>query len=358
MAWQGIQGHDDIVELFRRSIDSGRLGSTFLFVGPSGVGKRTFAMKLAQSLLCDQAESRPLDPCGTCPQCAQVTALTHPDLDIVTKPPEKSAIPIKLLIGDKEHRMRDGLCARIALKPMAGGRKFGIVDDADHLNIEGANCLLKTLEEPPPRSVLILIGTSPQRQLPTIRSRSQIVRFKPLPIDVCADLIVQQGLEEDPAKARQLAEMSGGSLTAAVKWSDPDLWSFRSDFLTRLASKNWNPVSLAKSITEFVDAAGKEAAKRRDRLRLVIGIAEQFFMQAMHQSVSAAVTGDDELKSLLSRYAAANLAPETLADCVERCQQARIQVDSNANQSTLIECWVDDVSQLTLGKKLPHAIAW
>ena len=346
MAWQGIEGHDDIVELFRRSIAAGRLGSTFLFVGPSGVGKRTFALKLAQSLLCDVAESQPLDPCGTCPQCAQVAALSHPDLDIVAKPADKSAIPIRLLIGDKDHRMREGLCARIALKPMAGGRKVGIIDDADHLNVEGANCLLKTLEEPPARSVLILIGTSPQRQLPTIRSRSQIVRFKPLPMDVCANLIVKQGLEEDPTRAKQLAEMSGGSLTAAGQWCDPDLWAFRSDFLTRLASKGWNPVSMARTISEFVDAAGKEAAKRRDRLRLVIGIAEQFFTQAMHQSVSAAVNGDDELKSHLSRYSAANLAPETLANCVERCQQARIQVDSNANQSTLIECWIDDLQSL------------
>ena len=76
--------------------------------------------------------------------------------------------------------MREGLCHDIALKPFRGGRKIAIIDDADYLNQEGANCLLKTLEEPPEKSVIILIGTSQQRQLPTIRSRCQIVRFAPL----------------------------------------------------------------------------------------------------------------------------------------------------------------------------------
>ena len=67
--------------------------------------------------------------------------------------------------------MHEGLCHDIALRPFMGGYKVALIDDADYLNAEGANCLLKTLEEPPPRSVLILIGTSPAKQLPTIRSR-------------------------------------------------------------------------------------------------------------------------------------------------------------------------------------------
>ena len=285
MPWQDIHGHDSIVDMFRRSLAAGRMGSTFLFVGPSGIGKRLFALRLAQSLLCEHAEGRPMDPCGTCSQCAQVLAESHPDLDIVEKPADKNTIPVRLLIGDKDHRMREGLCARIALKPMAGGRKVGIIDDADHLNIEGANCLLKTLEEPPPGSVLILIGTSPQRQLPTIRSRSQIVRFRPLPIAICAQLILRQGITDREDMAHKLAEVSRGSLTAAAQWADEDLWTFRSDLIGHLASKNWNSILLAKLISDFVDAAGKEAAKRRNRLRVVIGIADQFFAQAMRQSV-------------------------------------------------------------------------
>ena len=360
MAWQGIEGHDDIVELFRRSLQSNRLGSTFLFVGPAGIGKRMFAMKLAQSLLCDQAEQRPLDPCGACPSCAQVIAESHPDLDIITKPTDKSFIPIKLLIGDKDHRMREGLCARISLRPMAGGRKVGIIDDADHLNQEGANCLLKTLEEPPPKSVLILIGTSPQRQLPTIRSRSQIVRFQPLAIGTCTRLIQQLGwvAEGDESAARQLAEMSGGSLAAAEQWNDPDLWNFRVDLLKQLAGRDWDSLSLAKQVREFVESAGKEAPKRRARLRIVIEIVEGFYRLAMRQRVGGEIPADQDLQSCLTRFANADIAPETLADCVERTQQATTHVNANANLATVIEAWIDDISQLVLGRGIPHSIHW
>ena len=259
MSWLGIEGHDAIVERFRRSIAAGRLGSTFLFVGPAGVGKRTFALRLAQSLLCEQAKVRPLDPCGTCAACTQVIAGTHPDLDIIAKPADKSFIPLQLLIGEKQHRLRDGLCACIAMRPAHGGRKFGIIDDADYLNQEGANCLLKTLEEPPASSILILIGTSPQRQLPTIRSRCQIVRFQPLEHSICARLLRQLELASDESHAQQLAALCQGSLARAADWSDPGLSDFREMFRQALSNPALDSQKLAKTVADFVNAAGKEA---------------------------------------------------------------------------------------------------
>ena len=108
--------------------------------------------------------------------------------------------------------MREGLCHNISLKPYRGGRKIAIIDDADFLNQEGANCLLKTLEEPPPKSILILIGTSEQKQLPTIRSRCQVIRFRPLAESTVAELLVSQGLIESEVEAERLAGLSGGSL--------------------------------------------------------------------------------------------------------------------------------------------------
>src|SRR5688500_15969366 len=174
--WQGIEGHDGIVARFRRALEQGRLASTFLFVGPPGVGKRSFALALAKSLLCERRDEALLDPCGICPSCVQVEAGMHPDLYVLGLPEGKSSIPIKLLIGEEETRMREGLCYDISLKPFMGNRKVAIIDDADFLNRrEVANCLLKTLEEPPPKSVIILVGTSEGKQLPTIRSRAQLV---------------------------------------------------------------------------------------------------------------------------------------------------------------------------------------
>ena len=171
MVWQNIRGHDRIIDKFRRAIGKSRLASTFLFVGPAGIGKRTFALALAKALLCERASEQQLEPCGQCPSCVQVASLNHPDVELIAKPADKAFIPLEQLIGDAEHRMRAGLCYNISLRPFSGRRKIAILDDADYLNKEGANCLLKTLEEPPPQSVLILIGTSEQRQLPTIRSR-------------------------------------------------------------------------------------------------------------------------------------------------------------------------------------------
>ena len=89
MTWHGIEGHDEVVEQFRRALRRGRLASSFLFAGPPGIGKRTFALKLAQALLCERRPAEALDPCGECPGCVQAAAGTHPDVETVAKPKEK-----------------------------------------------------------------------------------------------------------------------------------------------------------------------------------------------------------------------------------------------------------------------------
>ena len=237
MTWSDLRGHASIVEQFRARVARGRLASTFLFVGPAGVGKRTFAVKLAQALLCPTNPEARLEACGRCESCQQVAAGSHPDLEVIAKPADKSFIPLELLIGDREHRMQEGLCHRIALKPFRGGRKIAIIDDADHLNLEGANCLLKTLEEPPPKSVLILIGTSEQRQLPTIRSRCQVVRFGRLSREDVVQLLLDGGHCSNREEAEQWAELGEGSIARALAWSDPSLREFRERLLAGLADR-------------------------------------------------------------------------------------------------------------------------
>src|SRR6185295_3052167 len=167
----------------------------------------------------------------------------------------------------------------ISLKAFMGGRKVAIIDDADYLNEEGANCLLKTLEEPPPRSVLILIGTSSDRQLPTIRSRAQIVRFRPLDASIVAELLTERGIVSDAAQANRLATYSGGSLARAKELADPQLWAFRGSLFASLSQHPLPNVSLAQTMLKFVDEAGKEAPLRRARLRILIGFAIDFYRQ-------------------------------------------------------------------------------
>lgn len=345
--WQSLVGHGDVVEQFRRRLAAGRVTGTFLFVGPAGVGKRAFAVKLAQALFCQGGTNPSLDPCGTCSDCRLSLSGNHPDLLRVAKPADKNELPLDLLIGPKENRHHEGLIHDISIKPFQGGRRVAIIDDVDYFNEEGANALLKTLEEPPPKSVLILIGTSPDRQLQTIRSRSQVVRFQPLPIEELASLILSQKLVSDEATAAKLATQSGGSLETARRWADPAWAEFRRLMLEKLATGQWEGAVLSRLLLAFADDAGKEAPARRERLRGAIGLAVEFFRQANRAGVGGPPAEDPELQQA-AEQATRNLPqdPELIGAVIERLLAALDHVDRNVHQTTLTDALGDDVESL------------
>ncbi len=345
--WQGILGHDDVVAKFRTALSRNRLASTFLFVGPEGIGKRAFAIALSKSLLCERRDEALLDPCGVCPSCVQVDAGNHPDLHIIGLPQGKSSIPIELILGKEEKRMREGLCYDISLKPFMGGRKIAIIDDADFLtNPAVANCLLKTLEEPPPRSVLILIGTTPDKQLATIRSRAQMVRFRPLDQRTVAELLVQKQLIADPVEAQRMSAFCEGSLTRAVELSDPELWTFRGELFNQLVRRRLNSISLAQSVVAFVEAAGKEAPPRRARARLMLGFVIAFYRQLLRQLAGLTTSDDIELEhQVAAAIRNGQLDAELATARTDRSLEALVHIDRNANQSTLLEAWADDLAR-------------
>ncbi|MCE9547581.1 MAG: DNA polymerase III subunit [Planctomycetia bacterium] len=358
MAWQGILGHDAIVERFRRVLSQNRLASSFLFVGPSGIGKRAFALRLAKSLLCGQRAADEIDPCNHCDNCRQADLGTHPDLIVIEKPADKTELPLSLFIGDREHRMQQGLCHDISLTPYMARRKVAIIDDADALGEEAANCLLKTLEEPPLGSVLILIGSSAERQLPTIRSRSQIIRFSPPTPDDAATLIAQQLGVTDPGEALRLAGYAEGSLVRATELRLPELWEFRRRLLRGLSELPAGSVVLANDVIAFVESAGKESQPRRARLRQVIDFAAGFYRHVIHRLCDAPLGdsggADAEVEKSAEHLLTARKEwdDQTAAACLERCLDALIHVDRNAHLSTTTECWIDDVSRLTAGEWL------
>ena len=276
---------------------------------------------------------------------------THPDIDVASKPSDKAFIPVELFLGDREHRGREGMCHRIGMKPFLGGRKIAIIDDADFLNAEGANCLLKTLEEPPPQSLLILIGTSPAKQLPTIRSRCQLIRFNPLQIEVVAELLVVRGVVAEPSDARRLAGYSEGSVQRAAELADPDLWAFRQTLLERLCAPVLPSVSLAAAVSTFVDDAGKEASARRDRLRRLLAFAAEFYRRLMQVQSGAGLPDEAEGARYVQEAAAGGHYGESAAiACLDRCLDAAAQLDRNANQTTLIEAWLDDLARLQMAR--------
>ena len=223
MSWTHIQGHDRWIQVFADVVRQNRLGHAYLFLGPPGVGKRLFAAELAKTLLCEN-RGEAFAACDRCPSCLLVDAGTHPDFFAVERPEGKNELPVEVIRG---------LCRDFSLKSARGHGKMAILDDADDLNDEAANCFLKTLEEPPPRSVIFLIGTSRDRQLPTILSRCQLIRFAPLPEELVQELLRQQGV---PAELLpRLTKLADGSPGQALALADPALWEFRQRALTALA---------------------------------------------------------------------------------------------------------------------------
>ncbi|MCA9133016.1 MAG: DNA polymerase III subunit [Planctomycetales bacterium] len=355
MQWSDLLGHEQPKEWFRTALANRRLGTSFLFVGPPGIGKRTFARLLAKGLLCRGTEPESLEACGQCEDCTQVDASTHPDLVTVAKPADKAFIPVELLIGERDKRMREGLCHDISLRPYAGRRKIAILDDADYFNTEGANCLLKTLEEPPTDSVLILLGTSLQRQLPTIRSRCQAILFRPLEHAQLQTLLLRNGLAETTEEADSLASRCGGSLAEAQCMADPDINDFRGVLLETLSKPQLPLMALAKSCGALVDAAGKDARLKRERMKLIFRLAARFYRAlacgeetATGQGAARTARCDPPLAQALQVVRrGGRLSPPAATEAWSRCLLAMEQVDRNANQAGLLEAWSADLARLS-----------
>ena len=360
--WSDIFNHQAIVERFRESVERNRLASTYLFVGQPGIGKRSFALELAQVLLCEDPPTA-FESCGNCPACRQVRALTHPDLILISKPADKAFIPIDFFIGDKEHRHQSGLCHDIGLKPFRGGRKIAIVDDADFLNQEGANCLLKTLEEPPPNSLLILISSSEQQQLPTIVSRSQVIRFQQLATEQVLSVLQRIPDFETEISLESLASASQGSVGMALQLADKETFEFREHLWEQLASCDPGQEDFAKSVMVFVDAAGKDGAKKRARLSLVADFAIQFFRACYvrRSEISDQTAAEASLQKnvpTMNQHLQElddNRAMEVLAEAIERCDELQRQTAANVNQANAVEGWLIDLGKICRGNPMAAA---
>jgi DNA polymerase-3 subunit delta' len=307
-----------------------------LLIGPSGVGKRLFAQKLAQTLLCEDRPESDFNPCGQCAGCAQTQAGSHPDLMQLGRLADKHELTIEVI----RQVLHD-----LGFKPDRGRYKIAIIDDADDMNPESANCFLKCLEEPPPRSLLLLIGTSPDQQLATIRSRCQVVRFQSLPTSVVSRVLLQTGVVSDAAHATRLAAMSGGSLERARGFADPDLWNFRTELANSLAARRVDSFRLAESMNALIEAAGKESIEKRTRAKLLLGMAAEFLDSSLRASVGAGRTDTDSTTATATEQLASHRCPETIANLIERCLQADYHIDRMGSVPLVVEAWADEMGR-------------
>jgi len=204
-----VLGQPKVITLLQRSLQSGRLAHAHVFIGPPHVGKLTLAVNLAQALNC----ASPDPPCGECSPCRRIAAGKHADVQIL----DLLSSEVK---GIGIDQIRD-IQSVASLPPYEGRSKVFILDNADLLSHEAANCLLKTLEEPPPTVHLILLTISRSRLLPTVLSRCQEVNLRPVPLRTARDILVRDcGLPSE--KADLLSRLSGGCIGWAITASRDD----------------------------------------------------------------------------------------------------------------------------------------
>ncbi|RKY42261.1 MAG: hypothetical protein DRP85_03530 [Candidatus Makaraimicrobium thalassicum] len=196
-----IKGQNNAVRYLSGSLCSGRIAGSYLFSGPEGVGRALCARAFVLALVCPERATGEAEACLRCLACRRVSALEHPDIRWI-KPEKNRAIKI-----DEIRRIRDVL----SLKPYEAPVSVCVIEDAHMMTIEASNALLKVLEEPPGRSLLILITDRKELLLPTVVSRCTEVGFRFLPVSEVRDIILREAADVSEETAEFLAYFSQGS---------------------------------------------------------------------------------------------------------------------------------------------------
>lgn len=217
----GIVGHAWAVHLLKQHAAEHKHKNAYLITGPIGVGRRTLALRFTQALNCP-TPTAPGEPCRTCQTCRQIEAMLHPDLSIIQADRLGGVIRVD--------QIRE-LLRSLSLTPYAAPFRVAVLLRFEEANPNAANALLKTLEEPPPRVVLVLTAESPERLMPTIVSRCEVIRLVPVPAEtIYHGLVSGWAVSED--RARLLAHICDGSPGLALRFhQDPSLLERRRRWL-------------------------------------------------------------------------------------------------------------------------------
>jgi DNA polymerase-3 subunit delta' len=333
MLLSDIFGQDHAVATLLRAVASGRLAHACLFDGPESVGKRSTAIALAHALCCTEARGK---GCGRCDACRRIENGTHPDV-------------LSFSPGTTQYLVEQAreIVALAATRPHEAPARVIILDSADCLNASSANCMLKTLEEPCPGNHLVLVTSAPDRLLPTIRSRTQRIRFLALHPTALRELAMRRGATE--GQAETAAAVSGGQagrlLQALESEAESSLWTIVANLRKAAAGKGVGPIFDAAA--EFSD---KES---RQDLPEALALLARLYRDAL---MNAAGAGDlallrdraTELEDLAVR-ARKDYDLRLLRKALREVVQATSALSSNVNPVTALEKMLMDLRGLETG---------
>lgn len=342
MSWNELIGQPLATRVLRGAVASGRIGHAYLFLGPAGVGKRDAGRILAKALICESPPA-PGESCDRCRSCRKIDAGTHPDLLQVE--PHGKQIRLPQITNRKEESEKVGhtpVRSFLALRPGEGKRKVVIIGQADLLNTEAANALLKSLEEPPDYAVLVLVSENPAGILPTIRSRCQPVSFPPAPLPLVAEALAAEGMP--PEQAQLLAALSGGAVGRARELvQDADLARRRMEMQQLLEGlANWDDGTLLER------AEGLE--KRKEEVPELLDL----LLLWLRDALVYAETGREELVvsqdhlPFVTQFGR-RMGPRRLVSMVHVAGRARSGLDKNANVRLLLDVMLLKLAGLTRG---------
>lgn len=262
-------GHEWAVDMLKKHVVNGTTRHAYLFAGPPGIGRRTLALRFAQALNC-QSPIGPGIPCGECRNCKQIAAMQHPDLTIVQAETEGGTIKVDQIRDTRR---------TLTLKPYAANYRVALFLRFQEANDSAANALLKTLEEAPAYAVLILTADNPEQLLPTIVSRCEVLRLRPLKVEEVQQALEDKGFETNQSKL--IAHISGGRFGYARRLLESEsLLAEREERLDDLQTL------ISASRVEKFSYADK-LSKDKDSMRRVILIWLSYWRDIMLRTAQA-----------------------------------------------------------------------
>jgi len=209
MSFETVLDQEVAIRALRSAMEKDRVAHAYVFVGPSGVGRRLTAGIFARTLNCENP--RGTDPCDACASCRLIAKGKHPDVQTIMPTKRSSTITVEQI---------EGLLPFAHMRPLRGKQKIFILCEADRLGAGAANKMLKTLEEPPPDTVFVLITETLESVLPTVVSRCQPIKFGRLRAKSVERILISD-FGVDPENASTAAELAGGQITRALEFADP-----------------------------------------------------------------------------------------------------------------------------------------